>query len=72
MTFKSLFTTTALAAALSLPAFAFATENYPEKPIEFIVPWGPGGGSDLLMRLVSKHLETQLSQAVPVINILNP
>ncbi|MEL7611044.1 tripartite tricarboxylate transporter substrate binding protein [Vreelandella titanicae] len=69
MTLKSLFTTTALAAALSIPAFATAADNYPEKPIEFIVPWGPGGGSDLLMRLVSKHLETELGQAVPVINM---
>ena len=69
MTFKSLFTTTAIAAALSLPTFAAATDHYPEKPIEFIVPWGPGGGSDLLMRLVSKHLETELEQAVPVINM---
>tara|TARA_R110002020_G_scaffold276076_3_gene491356 strand:+ start:336 stop:1286 length:951 start_codon:yes stop_codon:yes gene_type:complete len=69
MTLKSLFTTTALAAALSIPAFATAADSYPDKPIEFIVPWGPGGGSDLLMRLVSKHLETELGQAVPVINM---
>ncbi|MGO2007050.1 Bug family tripartite tricarboxylate transporter substrate binding protein [Vreelandella alkaliphila] len=69
MTFKSLFTATAIAAALSLPTVATATDLYPEKPIEFIVPWGPGGGSDLLMRLVSKHLETELGQAVPVINM---
>ncbi|MBT2772954.1 tripartite tricarboxylate transporter substrate binding protein [Halomonas sp. ISL-60] len=69
MTLKSLFTTTVLAAALSIPAFATAADSYPDKPIEFIVPWGPGGGSDLLMRLVSRHLETELGQAVPVINM---
>lgn len=33
------------------------------------MPWGPGGGSDLLMRIVSKHLEEELDQAVPVINM---
>lgn len=69
MKFKALFTTTALAAVLSIPALATAADNYPEKPVEFVVPWGPGGGSDLLMRLVSKHLETELGQAVPVINM---
>ncbi len=67
MTFKSLFTATAIAAALSLPTFAAATDHYPEKPIEFIVPWGPGGGSDLLMRLVSKHLETELGRLSPLL-----
>lgn len=69
MTFKSLFTTSVLAAAFSIPAFANAADPYPEKPIEFIVPWGPGGGSDLLMRIVSKYLEEELGQAVPVINM---
>ncbi|WP_235041585.1 tripartite tricarboxylate transporter substrate binding protein [Vreelandella profundi] len=69
MTFKSLFTTSVLAAAFSIPAFANAADPYPEKPVEFIVPWGPGGGSDLLMRIVSKHLEEELDQAVPVINM---
>lgn len=69
MKLKSLITTTTLAAILSVPTLAIASESYPEKPIEFIVPWGPGGGSDLLMRLVSKHLETELEQAVPVINM---
>lgn len=69
MTFKSLFTTSVLAAAFSIPAFANAADPYSEKPIEFIVPWGPGGGSDLLMRIVSKYLEKELGQAVPVINM---
>ncbi|MDN7131606.1 tripartite tricarboxylate transporter substrate binding protein [Halomonas sp. MC140] len=69
MTFKSLFTTSVLAATFSIPAFANAADPYPEKPVEFIVPWGPGGGSDLLMRIVSKHLEEELDQAVPVINM---
>ena len=69
MTFKTLLTTTVLAAAFTVPTYAAAAEAYPEKPIEFIVPWGPGGGSDLLMRIVSKHLEKELGQAVPVINM---
>ncbi|SDN58086.1 Bug family tripartite tricarboxylate transporter substrate binding protein [Vreelandella arcis] len=43
--------------------------TYPEDPVEFIVPWGPGGGSDILMRLVSNHIEDHLGQPLPVINM---
>ena len=43
--------------------------GYPERPIELIVPWGPGGGADQLARLVSKLIEPVLGQGVPVINV---
>ena len=42
---------------------------YPTRPIELIVPWGPGGGADQLARLVSKQLEPMLGQGIPVINV---
>ena len=41
---------------------------YPNKSVQFIVPWSPGGGSDTAMRIVAKHLETQLGQPVIVVN----
>jgi tripartite-type tricarboxylate transporter receptor subunit TctC len=43
--------------------------GYPERPIELIVPWGPGGGADQLARLVSKLMEPMLGQGIPVINV---
>jgi tripartite-type tricarboxylate transporter receptor subunit TctC len=43
--------------------------SYPTRPIELIVPWGPGGGADQLARLVSKLLEPMLGQGVPVVNV---
>ncbi|WP_119167918.1 Bug family tripartite tricarboxylate transporter substrate binding protein [Algihabitans albus] len=46
-----------------------AQADYPEKPVEFIVPWGPGGGSDTLMRIVANNIEPYLGQAMPVINM---
>jgi tripartite-type tricarboxylate transporter receptor subunit TctC len=46
-----------------------ARAQYPERPIELIVPWGPGGGADQLARLVSKLAEPQLGQSIPVINV---
>jgi tripartite-type tricarboxylate transporter receptor subunit TctC len=44
-------------------------DDYPDNPVEFIVPWAPGGGSDVLMRLVSNHIEPHLGQPMPVINM---
>ncbi|MXQ11733.1 Bug family tripartite tricarboxylate transporter substrate binding protein [Microvirga makkahensis] len=46
-----------------------AQGKYPEKPVEFIVPWAPGGGSDAIMRIVAKQLEDELGQPFPVINV---
>jgi tripartite-type tricarboxylate transporter receptor subunit TctC len=46
-----------------------ARAEYPERPIELIVPWGPGGGADQLARLIGKLAEPMLGQGVPVINV---
>lgn len=51
---------------LSGPA---AAAGYPERPIELIVPWGPGGGADQLARLVSKLMEPIIGQSIPVVNV---
>ena len=64
--------TTALA-GLGLALGGLATtahaDDYPDSAVEFIVPWAPGGGSDVLMRLVSNHIEPHLGQPLPVINM---
>ena len=36
---------------------AGAAVKYPTRPIEFIVPWGPGGGADQMARLTGKNAE---------------
>lgn len=48
---------------------AVAQEKYPSHPVEFIVPWGPGGGADQLARLVGKLAEPGFGQAMPVVNV---
>ena len=55
----------ALACALALPA---AAEDYPTKPIRVIVPYAPGGGADLLARLIGQQLSDRLRQPVVVEN----
>jgi tripartite-type tricarboxylate transporter receptor subunit TctC len=59
----------ATAAGLVLGGASALAAGYPERPIELIVPWGPGGGADQLARLVSKQLEPLLGQGVPVVNV---
>ncbi|GAB4394085.1 MAG: tripartite tricarboxylate transporter substrate binding protein BugD [Kiloniellaceae bacterium] len=58
-----------LAVAAALGGATPALADYPEKPVEFIVPWSPGGGSDTLMRIVSNNIEPFLGQPMPVINM---
>jgi tripartite-type tricarboxylate transporter receptor subunit TctC len=46
-----------------------ARAEFPERPVEFIVPWGPGGGADQVARKLAKLLEPKLKVSVPVINV---
>ena len=48
---------------------ALAQEKYPSRPVEIIVPWGPGGGADQLARIVGKLLEPMLGTSFPVVNV---
>jgi len=43
---------------------------YPEKPIEFVVPFSPGGGSDVMARTIAKIMEQEkiLPQPLVVVN----
>lgn len=57
-----------LAAGLAL-AFTAQAADYPSKPIKLIIPYKPGGGSDVIMRIAALHLEKILGQKMPVVNI---
>lgn len=59
--------------ALSLAAITMSTSNmfaqdYPTKPIRIIVPYPPGGQSDIFTRLMADALKDQLGKAVLVEN----
>ncbi len=59
----------ALGTIVATAATGVAQEKFPARPVEFIVPWGPGGGADQLARLVGKLAEPAFGQAMPVVNV---
>ena len=48
---------------LSLPLVAFG-QDWPSRPIRFILPFPPGGGTDILGRLIAERLSANLGQPV--------
>jgi tripartite-type tricarboxylate transporter receptor subunit TctC len=57
----------AAVAALALAAAANA-QSYPDKPIKIIVPFGPGGFTDVAARILQKELAPAIGQAVIIEN----
>ena len=63
----------ALASVLVTCAFVTAyisalAQQYPSRPIKFIVPYGPGGGSDTTSRIIAKPLAEMLGQQIVIDN----
>lgn len=67
---KKLTVSTVLAASgvLALSATAAAQDNWPSKPITFIVPYAAGGFADTRMRLLARELADELKATVVVEN----
>ncbi|OYW34670.1 MAG: ABC transporter substrate-binding protein [Rhizobiales bacterium 12-66-7] len=56
-----------LAMSALLPLGA-AKAAYPDRPITLIVPWGAGGGTDAVARIIGSLIERDLGQPVAVVN----
>jgi tripartite-type tricarboxylate transporter receptor subunit TctC len=54
-----------LAAGLSRPATA---DDYPQQTIRFVIAFGPGGGTDIIGRILAESMQRKLGKAVIVEN----
>jgi len=54
--------------ALPLPAAAQSADSFPARPVKIIVPYAPGGATDIIARIVSARMTESLGQSVVVEN----
>lgn len=57
-----------LTLAVTAPPWAFAQDNYPNKAIKMVVPYTPGGATDIIGRTVGQELSKLLGQPVVIDN----
>jgi len=60
-------TAAAIAGVLMTTGAAWA-QDFPDRPIQLIVPWGAGGGTDAVGRLLGAQLQEELGVPVNVVN----
>ncbi len=58
----------AVAATGFIPPHAVAAEPYPARPLRLVVPFAPGGGSDVIGRIIGQDLSRLFGQSVVVDN----
>ena len=56
----------AVAALAALPLLAAAQSDYPNRPVKVLVPYAPGGATDIIARHVAARLNDVLGQSVVV------
>ena len=57
-----------VAAVLAVLTVGAAQAQYPQRPIQLIVPWGAGGGTDATARIIASLMEKELKQPINVVN----
>jgi len=58
----------AVALSLALAATAALAQDYPTRPIHMIVPYPPGGGTDIVARVITEPLGQALGQPIIIDN----
>lgn len=52
-----------------IPASIIAAEKYPSSPVKIIVPWSPGGVTDIIWRLAASYTEKHLGVPIVIENV---
>ena len=58
-----------LVLAMAFATGAGAADQYPSKTIKMVVPYAPGGRSDILARVIGKYTKNYLGQEMVVVNL---
>ena len=58
----------AIAATLLWATGAALAQPYPDKPVRFVVPYPPGGGTDVIARIVQERFQAALGQPIVIEN----
>jgi len=61
---KKIAVTAALTASVLLSGIQTAVAEYPESPVQFVVPWPPGDFEDILTRMIAKVHRLLISRGV--------
>jgi tripartite-type tricarboxylate transporter receptor subunit TctC len=59
---------TVLGLSLAAAAGGAFAQKWPDRPITLVVPWGAGGGTDAVARMLGSLMEKDLGQPVNVVN----
>jgi tripartite-type tricarboxylate transporter receptor subunit TctC len=65
---KKLLNTVCAAAMMVLSLGAAQAQTYPSKPVKIVVPFGPGGFTDVVARILGVKLSESLGQPVVIEN----
>ena len=65
---RSLILGVGLAALLASGGFAWAQSSWPDRPIRVVLPFPPGGPSDIVMRLAAEKMQLSLKQTLVIEN----
>ena len=57
-----------MAAVTCMAASTLYAQNYPARPVRIVVPFSPGGATDIVTRIVAQRLNEVWSQTVVVDN----
>ncbi|MCX7314837.1 MAG: tripartite tricarboxylate transporter substrate-binding protein, partial [Alphaproteobacteria bacterium] len=57
-----------VAGAMALATTPAQAQGYPQRPVKLIVPYAPGGGTDVFSRLIAQQIEREFGQSLVIDN----